>query len=73
MDLLKRTSSEDCSQLAKTYSQDTGTAPKGGDLGFLTAGMVHQNIEDAVLRMRPGEVSDTIQTPLGYHIIQRIN
>ncbi|MFC2075703.1 tetratricopeptide repeat protein [candidate division KSB1 bacterium] len=57
-------------------ARDMSIAPdasKGGDLGFLSSGMVHQNIEDVVLKLKPGAISGIIRTPLGFHVVQRIN
>ncbi|MDH3424875.1 MAG: peptidyl-prolyl cis-trans isomerase, partial [Gemmatimonadota bacterium] len=57
-------------ELARTYSQDPGTAPVGGDLGFFGRGEMVAPFEEAVLALEPGEVSDVVQTPLGLHLIR---
>ena len=55
--------------LAKTYSEDT-TGPKGGDLGYIRTGQVLKSFEEALFSLKPGEVSDIVETQLGYHLIK---
>ncbi len=56
-------------ELAKTYSQDPGSAKNGGDLGFFTRGKMVKPFNDAVFSMKKGDISDLVQTDFGYHII----
>ncbi|HEY8085627.1 MAG TPA: SurA N-terminal domain-containing protein [Methylophilaceae bacterium] len=58
-------------ELAKKYSQDPGSADKGGDLGFSKRGdgMV-KPFEDALFGMSPGSISGLVETEFGYHIIK---
>lgn len=56
--------------LAKQYSQDLGSAEKGGDLGVFGRGMMVKPFENAVFSMAPGAVSDLVESEFGYHIIQ---
>jgi peptidyl-prolyl cis-trans isomerase D len=56
--------------IARKNSQDPGSAAQGGDLDFFGRGMMAKPFEDAVFAMKPGEISDVIQTDFGYHIIQ---
>ncbi|MEM9416923.1 MAG: peptidylprolyl isomerase [Bacteroidota bacterium] len=58
--------------LAQTYSQDPGSAPQGGELGFWRLGELAPNYEAAALALQPGEVSEPIETPFGIHLIQLI-
>ncbi|MBN3004255.1 SurA N-terminal domain-containing protein [Chromobacterium alkanivorans] len=57
-------------ELAKSKSQDPGSAANGGDLGFFGHGMMVKPFDDAVFRMKPGQISEVIETEFGYHIIK---
>lgn len=59
----------DFAELAKLHSDDL-TARKGGDLGWLSPGDTVPEFERAMDGLRPGEVSEPIQTPFGWHLIQ---
>ncbi|OGT89803.1 MAG: hypothetical protein A2286_09515 [Gammaproteobacteria bacterium RIFOXYA12_FULL_61_12] len=61
---------EDFAQIAKTESQDPGSAEKGGDLGFFGAGVMEPSFEKATAALQPGETSELVETPFGFHIIQ---
>ena len=58
--------------LAQEYSQDPGSAPQGGELGFWRLGELAPAYEAAALALQPGEVSEPVATPLGFHLIQLI-
>lgn len=60
----------DFAELAKKYSQDTGSAANGGSLGAFGKDMMVQEFEDAAFGMEPGQVSDLVKTDFGYHIIK---
>ncbi|KAB2909311.1 MAG: peptidylprolyl isomerase [Ignavibacteriales bacterium] len=60
----------DFAEMAKKYSQDPGSAVNGGDLGWAPRGMFFPEFESVAFRLRVGEVSDVIESPVGYHIIQ---
>lgn len=63
---------EKFSMLATLYSQDPGSAKKGGELGFFTRGDMVGEFEAAAFALKPGEVSPVIETSYGFHIIQLI-
>lgn len=58
-------------ELARLYSQD-GTAPKGGDLGWIYPGDTVPEFERAMNQLKPGELSGPIQSPFGFHLIEVI-
>jgi peptidyl-prolyl cis-trans isomerase SurA len=60
---------EDFSKLAVTYSQSE-TALEGGSLGWRKGTELPTFLADAIARMKPGEVSDVMQTPSGFHIVK---
>lgn len=63
----------DFSMLARLYSDDPGTAAKGGELGFFGRGtMVPEFTNAAFALTEPGQVSRVFQTEFGYHIVQLI-
>jgi len=56
--------------VAKKYSQDPGSAAKGGDLGFFPRGAMMKPFEDAVFQMKPAEITGPVESSYGYHIIR---
>ncbi len=60
----------DFAALAKEFSEDPGSASRGGDLGSFGRGQMVPTFEEAVFSMAQGEVSDLIKTRFGYHIIE---
>ena len=57
-------------ELAKQYSQDPGSAPQGGDLGFLPKGNLEKSFEDLEWKMKVGEIAGPVLTDFGWHIIK---
>jgi len=60
----------DFAELAKEYS-DGPTAPRGGDLNSFGRGVMHPDFEKAAFDLEVGGISDVVETPFGYHVIQR--
>ncbi len=58
--------------LARLYSDDPGSASKGGDLGFVERGTLYPEFEAAAFNLKSGEISQVVKTQAGYHIIQMI-
>lgn len=70
-DILKKIrAGEDFAKLASEYSDDQETKSKDGDMGFFPKNTTPKPIENAAFTMKPGEVSDIIEAPLGYYIIK---
>jgi peptidyl-prolyl cis-trans isomerase D len=61
---------EDFAQLAKQNSEDQGSAKKGGDLGWNPKGRMVKEFDDVQFALKPGEISDPVQSPFGYHVIK---
>jgi peptidyl-prolyl cis-trans isomerase D len=69
--LLKRAQAgEDFSSLAKQFSQDSGSAPQGGDLGWSERKAFVTPFADAAFTMKEGEIRGPVKTQFGYHILK---
>ncbi|MBI4596477.1 MAG: SurA N-terminal domain-containing protein [Candidatus Tectomicrobia bacterium] len=60
----------DFAELAKKYSQDPGSAPKGGELGYFSRETMVKPFSDAAFNLKVGEVSQPVKTQFGYHLIK---
>jgi peptidyl-prolyl cis-trans isomerase SurA len=68
--LARAKSGEDFAAMAKEYSDDIGTAQRGGDLGWSNLGTFVPEFEQAMLATPVGEFSDPIKTQFGWHILK---
>lgn len=59
----------DFAKIAKAKSEDPGSAEKGGDLGILQKGVFVKPVEEAILKLKQGEISGLVESDYGYHII----
>lgn len=61
---------EKFSTLARLYSEDTGSAMKGGELGMASKSIFWPAFSDAAMSLKPGVISHIVETPDGFHIIE---
>jgi len=64
---------EDFAEVARETSDDSGSASLGGELGWVERGMMVAPFEEALFAMQPGEISEPVKSPFGYHIIELEN
>lgn len=60
----------DFAELAKENSEDPGSKDAGGDLGFFSKGRMVEGFEKAAFSLQPGQTSEIVETPFGFHLIQ---
>ena len=60
----------DFAELAREFSQDPGSAERGGDLGCLGQGETVPNFEEALFNAEQGEIVGPVETEFGYHVIE---
>lgn len=68
----KITAGQDFAEIAKTYSEDTVSAKKGGDLEWLKQGSIDARFSKKLFEMEPGQVSEPFETSFGFHIVKII-
>ena len=64
---------EKFSTLARIYSEDPGSARKGGELGMASKSIFWPAFSDAAMSLKPGVISQIVETPDGFHIIEVID
>jgi parvulin-like peptidyl-prolyl isomerase len=69
--LKKAQDRDDFSALAKQYSDDPGSGSRGGDLGSFTRTQMVKPFANAAFALRPGQVSDIVESDFGFHVIKR--
>jgi len=63
----------DFAALAREYSDDPGSGPSGGDLGYFGQGAMVPEFEQAAFALQPGETSGLVQSQFGFHIIRVVD
>lgn len=63
---------ESFATLAILYSEDPGSAKKGGELGMYGKGELYPEFEDIAFNLKEGEISGIVETEAGFHVIQMI-
>jgi peptidyl-prolyl cis-trans isomerase C len=62
---------EDFAKVARESSDDADSAPKGGELGYISPGKTNsEELEKAIFALKAGEMSPVVETPFGFHIIK---
>jgi peptidyl-prolyl cis-trans isomerase D len=73
-DLLKQIrGGADFGALAKKYSEDEVSAKQSGDLDYFGRGRMVKQFEDVAFSLEPGQISDVVKTPFGFHIIKVVD
>jgi hypothetical protein len=72
VDVLRRLKGgEDFARLVVEFSDEPNAGARGGSLGRFGHGAMVREFEDAAFALKPGEISDIVESPFGFHVIQR--
>ncbi len=63
----------DFAEMAKEFSDDEGSAARGGDLGYMSRDDFVREYAEAAYNLKPGEISDIVESRFGFHIIQLVD
>ncbi len=69
--LARAKSGEDFTELVREYSDEPGAPGRGGSLGKFPRGVMIREFENVAFSLEPGEISEVVESPFGFHIIQR--
>ncbi|MBX3128802.1 MAG: peptidyl-prolyl cis-trans isomerase [Polyangiaceae bacterium] len=67
----RATGGRDFAELARAHSDDASNKERGGDLGEFDRAQMVQPFAEAAFALAPGEVSEVVETPFGFHVIKR--
>ena len=63
---------EDFQRVVLDYSDEPNAGQRGGALGRFGHGAMDKQFEQAAFALAPGQISDIVETPFGFHVIQRL-
>lgn len=69
--LSKAKKGQDFPALAKQYSDEPGAKDRAGNLGKFSKGQMVKPFSDAAFALKPGQVSEIVETDFGFHVIKR--
>ncbi len=72
LELRKNVTGENFAEYAARFSEDPGSGPRGGELGFFGRGVMVKEFEEAAFSLAEGEISEPVKTQFGYHLVYLI-